>query len=148
MTKQAQQILQTGIGYRYESFMGSGVRNFTEVVTFETIELGNDDIFLTMRYLYHLKVDLRKRRNTLISEITNAVSHYLGISKDLLEAIWVCADVKSCFKQYGTWAASINNYTVVQFTDKYMLISDIGIDGCLIAYRRGTVILSEGNFHV
>lgn len=147
MTKQAQQILQTGIGYRYESYMNSGVRNFTEVVTFETTELGNDDIFLTMCYLYHLKLDLRKHRGILISEITTAVSNYLSIPIELLEAIWVCSDIKGCFKQYGDWSASINNYTTVQFTDKYMLISDLGIDGCLIVYRQGTVLLSEGSNH-
>ncbi|MFT9488305.1 MAG: hypothetical protein ACH0QD_13205 [Tepidibacillus sp.] len=43
-SKTLQQMLQTRIGYRDETFSGSGERNAFKVIDFETEELLNEDI--------------------------------------------------------------------------------------------------------
>lgn len=61
-------IMSLKEGYRDDEVYGSGVEDFEAVVRFEVLELGNKDIFYTLKG-YNPKVDLRKSKELLIGQV-------------------------------------------------------------------------------
>jgi len=52
LSPECQSMLASGIGYRTESYGGSGVRDAIDVIRYECLDMGNTDIIETMLRLY------------------------------------------------------------------------------------------------
>lgn len=75
------------IGYRYEGLYGSGVRNLVDVMSYEVIELGNDDILETVLGNFSMGASDRK-----------AVQDALDGGEDRRKAVNAC--LRSIRKEY------------------------------------------------
>lgn len=69
-------------GYRVESIIDYHERNLENIVTFETEELGNEDIFCTIKKLYDL--DCNK------DELISILSKEFDCKTDELCGVWLC----------------------------------------------------------
>ena len=133
-------ILKTEkIGFRTESFSGSGVRNAMDVVRFEITELLNEDIMLTMQKLYgldfyeflNLGEELLEISDFLINKIFTFLENKMEIPKEDMKAIWLTTEemVKKryCFNNESV----INKYEI---GESWIPISDLDKDGILFIY--------------
>lgn len=121
-------------GYRNERAYGSGVRSLTEVVAFETKELGNTDIYDTLKRVYSVPLDLRVNRDKLNEQVFKWVENVMQASRRDINVIWVCYSLQSVITHYGTSDNLIFN---VRFNGDFLIISDLGDEGCLVAYKTG-----------
>ena len=149
-------IILNGIGYRNETYCGSGVRNLSEIVEYERFELGNTDIdYFCSKYV--LSNNTRYWYDEIISgcrlnvlDIVGFVSKIMSIPEERLGAIWVTSSPYHIPNTYcDKWEQdAISNmafneycdledyFTKVKFNPfhKYMVISDLGKEGILVAY--------------
>ena len=86
-------IILNGIGYRNETYCGSGVRNLSEIIEYERFELGNTDIdYFCSKYV--LSNSTRYWYDEIISgcrlnvlDIVGFVSKIMSIPEERLGAI-------------------------------------------------------------
>ena len=121
------------IGYRtkYSSFNKILVP-FKEVLEYETKELGNVDIYLTMRELYNIQIDLRwskDRRNNIVLEYIN--KKYRGIEP---LCVWLCESIYAVKELYAKGNEEIIR---VILPGNALLVSNMGYDGKLYVIHSG-----------
>lgn len=140
------------IGYRTESFSGSGIRDLEEVIGFEMQELRNNDIPLYLLENYKLlskyewmfnneisiydeesRVGVDEYIHDLINEIIVNIEEIL--KSDKLHAIWL-GEEDDIRRNYADSFSIIDKYTIKgeEMID-YMIISDLEEDGKLIVYK-------------
>lgn len=144
------------LGFRTESYSGSGVRNLADIIEYEMSELHNKDIpqYVLEQYECLLPETLRLDLEAILGEDGNEQYPFLGDGnghgvddrRDLrnLIARMISAVGGDTHLNYGLWLADrkevlehyaagleahIDAYTISPF-----VFSDIGPDGCLFGY--------------
>lgn len=149
-------IILNGIGYRNETYYGSGVRSLSEIVEYERFELENTDIdYFCSRYIssnnsryWYDEIISGCQLNVL--DIMGFVSKMMSIPEERLGGIWVTSSVHDIANNYcdeweydailrmtpNEYANLCDYFTKVKFNPlhKYMVISDLGNEGILVAY--------------
>lgn len=119
-------------GFRSETCYGSGISCFADVLNYETKELGNVDIYLTMRDIYGIKLDLRKNKDKLNDTVLLWLMLNLHVNHTTdLSCVWLCSDVKNVSKYYGN-----ANLVRIDFskTQGWFIVSDLAAEGCLVVF--------------
>ena len=115
------------VGYRtLESSFNSIVAPFEDVLEYETLELGNVDIYMTMRELYNIKLDLRWKRqkcNEIVMQFLRNKYRCTGI-----HCVWLCDDIQDVKRLYARNGEEIIR---VYLPDNALLVSNLGPDGKL-----------------
>ena len=121
------------IGYRtLASSFDSILVPFNEVLEFETKELCNVDIYLTMRERYNLKVDLRWNRDKCNAVVRNFLKEkYKGLE---LFCVWLC---ESPYNVKELYAHGDEEIIKVILPNNALLVSDLGYDGRLYIIHSG-----------
>lgn len=128
LSRESQIILANGYGYRNDFAYGSGVDNIFEIIDFEVFELGNNDVFYTCRELYDLKLDIRKKKECF-QKIKLFLTSVFGTNK--LYGLWLTSE-DNVRKYYdGNSAPYISVYEIPKKYGEVLVISDLGVDGCL-----------------
>lgn len=143
VSPEAQQILKTGIGYRCEDQATGDYHYPKEVVAFEENELGNTDIGDTLLKFYNFKFNDQLGGTAanpgVDAEMTQKLSNFLfdNLGGDF-DLIWLATDLDAIREFYSdeklTGERSAINTWKFNHTP-FMIISDLGVDGQLIAYR-------------
>lgn len=144
-------IILNGIGYRNETYYGSGVRSLSEIVEYERCELENRDIdWFCDQYISSNDSRYWYDENISVLDIMGFISKKMSIPEERLGGIWVTSSVHDIANNYcdeweydailrmtPTEYAELGDYfTKVKFNPfhKYMVISDLGNEGILVAY--------------
>lgn len=156
LSKEVREIIEKNKGYRSEVPYGSGVRRLEEIVDFEIGELGNSDIVLFCDEAYNLNLDLEcdtdeedeyyseeldnmiQENHTYYTEqIIDFVSKAFGCKKEELKGLWLATkEAVSDFYCKDEIDKCIDTYIL---PEDYLIISDIGFDGVLIAYIKDPI---------
>lgn len=122
------------IGYRTQScsvWRKTGFPAFSTVLSFETVDLGNRDIYHYMKQNYGQPSNLRKCRPYLNLTIKEYLAQRYGT--DDLVCIWLC-DKKEQVYRYGT-----TEIYQVTLPDNATIVSDLGADGKLYVFPRSFI---------
>lgn len=140
------------IRYRTESFSGLGYRDAVSVMYFETFELMNTDILLTLkekklikgallseaeRYIYCLQnstseVFNEEEGKRFFEEVLRQIFEITG--KDIRYVLWL-ADKETVFDFYGKDMVSESDFEQYE-TDGAIVLSELGYDGTLYGYEK------------
>lgn len=133
MSQQAREICLNGCGYRSELLYGEGYVNFKDVLAHETIELGNSDIYETMRRLYLMPLpcgtcpdneeQCRKNNEKIISYVAKK------LGTDRLYCKWLCTTKQDVIDSYDEPEGSITKWNIPV---RSMVVSDCGKEGILV----------------
>ncbi len=114
-------------GYRSEEVYGEGHRNISEVVRHETEELGNEDIIDTL-----ITRGIIKDK----TELTPFIERLKSEGYD--EVVWLSDTPEDVIDVYSTEESPISRDSVERYDiEDGIVISDLGRDGKLIAYKSG-----------
>lgn len=122
-------ILRNKVGYRDDTVYGAYTYKFPDVLDFETQELGNTDIYATMRKLYGILPNVRRSRADLNDMVLWYCRDYFKCSCYDLLAIWLCALPSHVSTYYN---GQSNNIRKVSLVEPLLLVSDLDFYGCLI----------------
>ena len=121
------------IGYRTkDSSFNKILVPFKDVLEYETKELGNVDIYLTMRELYNIQIDLRwgiERCNNIILDFFR--KKYKGVEP---VCVWLC---KSIYDVEELYAKGNEEIIRVILPDNAIMASNMGYEGCLYVIHIG-----------
>ena len=121
------------VGYRTET-ISSGPRDIISVCHFEMNELGNEDIPDTLCELGYIGSSSMAEAMAFIESL-----HRSGY----MEAVWICDTPEAVTNYYSTEYHTIQRGEIDTLTVKGILISDLGNEGMLIAYRDGDAFPQE-----
>lgn len=94
--------------------------SFRDMLEYEINELGNEDIFLTIKELYNKEM---KSINDIIKFCQDE------LNSDKLPYKWLCVDLNTAKKLY--YYEGLELY-LVQVLSPYLVISDLGSEGLLV----------------
>lgn len=121
------------IGYRTkDSSFNKILVPFKDVLEYETKELGNVDIYLTMYERYNLNIDLRwgiEKCNNIILDFFR--KKYKGVEP---VCIWLC---KSIYDVEELYAKGNEEIIRVILPDNAVMASNMGYEGCLYVIHIG-----------
>ena len=135
LSYEARWMMVKDVGFRNDSCYNSGVNNVFDIIDFEVFELGNNDILRTCKNLYGLKMDLRKRKESV--EIVKQFLYNLYSTKEL-KGLWL-AIPESVMKLYDG-KLGMGKY---KLPSDALIISDLGFDGCLFVSKIGFELKGE-----
>ena len=121
------------IGYRTkDSSFNKILVPFKEVLEYETKELGNVDIYLTMRELYNIQIDLRWSKD----RCNNIVIGYIKQRFRNIESlcVWLC---ESPYAVKELYAKDNEEIIRVILPGNALLVSNMGYDGKLYVIHSG-----------
>lgn len=127
------------VGFRSEDLYGEGYRNLKEVARHEIKELNNGDIVDTLSKLFG---------HTLSED--EALAHIADLyDQGFKECIWICDSVQDFLDEYDIEDddGKMRVYEMMryEFRDgEYIIISDMGSVGKLVAYRGRPIIIPAG----
>ena len=140
----------SSIGYRTETYRGSGYRFINDVLHFEIFELGNTDILYTIiennlvsdndkSFIDELLCDIRNDcmydeslEEEIIYQIVRKIKTYTGIN--IKYCLWLAdKDIVSNPDNYGEFVKS--PYDIDAYEIGKIVLSDLGEDGKLYAYE-------------
>lgn len=114
------------VGYRTQSHSVMGYSNsFDKVLEYETGELGNKDIYYTLR-CYGVSLDLRRGAGVLNRCVLDYCCTVLGCGVQDLRCVWLCRTAEDA-KRYGTPVDEV-------VIDGAIVVSDLGCDGQLYVW--------------
>lgn len=121
------------IGYRtkYSSFNKILVP-FKEVLEYETKELGNVDIYLTMRELYNIQIDLRWSKDRCNNIVIDYIKQRFRNIEPL--CVWLC---ESPYAVKELYAKDNEEIIRVILPGNALLVSNMGYDGKLYVIHSG-----------
>lgn len=140
-----QLLIDSRIGFRSESFSGSGVRNVLDVLRFE-FSLGNTDVIKFVQDNYDLLLDYTETGDELsdivlenAQDIAEKIVFFLKekfsvSSEDHLEALWLTS-------QEGVRFYTINedieneHIDIYVIPDEFVVLSDLGEEGSLFVFK-------------
>lgn len=140
-TNTLEYLLKEGVGYRNEQFRNSGIINLREIIDFEVLELGNTDIFDTMKILYGdngYQLNENNRLKNLLSYKINYTINFLVkmldcINEDSLCGVWLTT-YQNLYKYID--ADTCTEIRKVYIHEQNMIpVSDLGTDGVLFAFN-------------
>lgn len=153
------ELLKKRVGYRYEAFRGSGVRDLKEILLFETQELQNLDVFYYVKENYGLLDDFKLDNHTLLKlmetsssleetlieedeilfniginnakKFVNEIMEYVRkeVGKSNPEGLWL-TDKESASK----YKIENDGVVLIAIPKRSIVLSDLSKDGCLFAY--------------
>lgn len=116
LSEVAKELLRTQIGYRNDG-LSEGIFTISEIIEYETEELGNEDIYDTCEELYNTRNPLEVIENTFGKEVVYGM--WFARKEDILE--YYAEDGET----------EINSYNI---PNNAVVISDLGEDGVLFAF--------------
>lgn len=156
ISKQAQQILNSKIGYRCLDQTDDDYHYPKEIINFEMNELGNTDIGDTMLKFYGFKFDNQLHGtcanpgvdSMMIQKLSNWLCKH-SKSGDF-ELVWVTATKKQALDSYSDQddmlskneAGRLEKWDFSHDPD-FKIISDLGAEGQLIAYTDENVEVED-----
>lgn len=135
-----QLLIDSRIGFRSESFSGSGVRNVLDVLRFE-FSLGNTDIIKFVQDNYDLLLNYTETGDELsdivlenAQDIAEKIVFFLKekfsvSSEDHLEALWLTSQEGV---RFYTINGDIDFYVI---PDEFVVLSDLGEEGSLFVFK-------------
>lgn len=145
---EAKQILKSKIGYRCLDQTDGEYHCPKDVILFETNELGNTDIGDTMLNFYDFKFDEKlhgtENNSNITAEMVQKLVDYLKIHVGPdFDLIWITATKKAALENYGdTGQGNLEEWNFGA-DPNFMIVSDLGYDGQLIAYQESKVQVLE-----
>ena len=129
MSTAAKTIMHTRRGYRNEyDLCHARMDCFATVLAYETMELGNRDIYHTVKSYYGLdKLNLRQSRENINNIILNIFAEHFKCNPTTLKCCWMCAELEDAIRYYGN-----DDLKQVVFTSRFLIASDLGREGVLI----------------
>lgn len=130
LSTETRKILTSKKGYRNDEFFGDRVLDLYDIIQYEIIELGNEDI-----------------PDTLLNtqpEFQNYIKD--GSLEELAKSC--CVFLKEKYPRYktGLWLATkeavqtlyrgTENISEYHIPAEYIVLSDLGFDGCLLAFEQ------------
>ena len=125
LSKEAVELLRSGIGFRDDTCYGSGVENFSDIIAYETFTLCNTDILRKCRELYELNLDLRKKKESIQRILYYIYDYY---KTDRIYAKWFGLR-ENVRVLYGS------EISVYRIPINSLIVSDLGYDGCLFVSK-------------
>ena len=129
MTKDAKKVIKQGFMFRCNSAgaTGNGLIPFENCLQYETEELGNRDIYYTIRDIYSIYVDMRKSPKRINPVVLKAAANYFRMTGcSQLCGIWGCANQHQVEAYYGDPDQKI------ELPDNVFVASDLGPEGVLV----------------
>lgn len=130
------------IGYRTESFAGSGIRDAVQVIAYETFELGNTDILEYILEHHLTSTTLKKECGRMIRQIDSlgakrepANGYEFALIRNFLRDIYRKCGIDI---RYVLWLTTKESASDPDWYGKY-LDEECGLD----VYETGPVILSD-----
>lgn len=127
LTIDSKRILANGYGWRNDSIYGSGVNDAFKIIDYEVFELGNTDILYTCRKVYGLKLDIRKKKESVYT-IKMFLRSVLGETK--IYGMWFGTEKN--IRKYYNGDEEISCYSLPKNYGTALVISDMGPEGSLI----------------
>lgn len=126
LSKSAEILISNNIGYRCDNTYGSGVKDFKDILHYETCELYNEDIYLTLTSLYGFDTNNE-------DDIIDFCKSKLNTNSKLV-AKWVCTSKEECIEIYCDEhiTPEIEEFIL---PDNYLIVSDLSSQGQLIVYE-------------
>ena len=133
LSNTAQSLIRNGCGYRNVEVYGSGVVDCEEIIEFEALELGNDDIFDTCFELYGIGCNVDNSKEEMEEDIERRIKENIKYWKNHFQTD----------KLYGLWLTTeeaveeLYKGDPVEFTIPAgaMIVSDIGREGVLFVFN-------------
>lgn len=120
-------------GYRTQmSTFSKLLQPFKMILEYETKELGNKDIYYTLRERYNLQIDLRKSVDSCNEIVVNFFQQKFHGVEPL--AVWLCdtvENVRDLYLKYG-------NILEVFLPNSAIVASDLGREGKLYVIDAGS----------
>ena len=158
LSNETNEIILNQTGYRTEVFSGSGIRNLEDVISYEISDLGNSDIVLFCNNFYNLNLDLecdvdedddeedyREELDMMIQEnymyyletLLSFIEKKLNCHKSELKGLWLAKEktVKEFYLKNLDDDSPENYIDEYRLPSEYLIISDLGYDGVLLAYK-------------
>lgn len=121
------------IGYRTkDSSFNKILVPFKEVLEYETKELGNVDIYLTMRELYNIQIDLRWSKDRCNNIVIGYIKQRFRNIEPL--CVWLC---ESTYTVKELYAKDNEEIIRVILPGNALLVSNMGYDGKLYVIHSG-----------
>ena len=127
LTVESQKILAFGYGWRNDYVYGSGIDDALKIIDYEVFELGNTDILHTCRKLYNLKLDIRKKKESVYT-VKMFLRSVFGETK--IFGMWF--GTEDNIKKYYEGCPDCTCYSLPKNYGSALVISDLGAEGCLV----------------
>ena len=122
-----QRMQAYGEGWRNDNLYGAGIDDAFKIIDYEVFELGNTDILYTCRKIYGLKLDIRKKKESVYT-VKMFLRSVLGETK--IYGMWFATE-KNVGKYYkGSKDKSC--YLLHKLYGKVLVLSDLGPEGALL----------------
>lgn len=129
LSKLTQNIVDTNIGYRNDYLFDGNDFLIMDVIEYEKNELGNDDIHDFIKSQYNIKP----------KDIKAWLESKFNTKVDKLYGYWLSSKLG-----IDTYIDSFDDLiTEIPLPDKYIILSDLGNDGCLIVSPKPKSELTE-----
>lgn len=148
LSKPAQKLVKTNTGYRCLDQVNDEYHKPVDVFDFEINELGNSDISDTIKDLYGIDT------NNETKQIDQFVKRILNT--DFYHIRWLASDPLDAVEYYSDFHQRFNTLDDAKHDDgspipvrkyvlpaDYIILSDIGSDGQLIAWPDGEYLLTK-----
>lgn len=137
------------IQYRCEEVFGSHITNIIDVITYEVMILGNNDILIYLNNHY-LENSLKKETISFINELNeNGFIDDMSIEdfKCYLKRVFIFIYKKYGINiKYGLWLTTkemvknfycknLKKFTILGFETSNFILSDLGLEGQLYGYE-------------
>ena len=118
-------MIQSKIGYRDDTAYNSGICNFSDILSYEVFELGNEDILRMFKNFYGLKINLRNKKKSIEKILNFCYNRY---NSKVLYAKWLTTK-ENVLELYGN---TISEYAI---PDDFLVASDLEKDGVLFVSK-------------
>ena len=134
LSNTAQSLIKNGCGYRNIEVYGSGVVDYEEIIKFETLELGNDDIFDTCLELYNIGYNtnglMEEKEEDIERRIEENIKHWKNhFQADKLYGLWLTTEEA---------VEELYEGDPVEFTIPAgaVIVSDLDEEGILLVFNK------------
>lgn len=151
VSKETREIIENKKGYRSEALYGEGYRDIREVCIHETFELENTDIPCTILKLYkdYLSVDnvyflgkimsyceVSEEEKEMFGDICLAIAKKIT-GEDNISCLWLCNNKENVKEYLVPFDEELDDSCIEEYIlpDNICILSDIGLEGALIAYK-------------
>lgn len=143
LSKEAYDLLQSGVGYRDEELYGDHVTDIKDVVRHETFTLGNQDIPYTILSLYGSI--LQKEEKELLQsclqddDLSDQIYDFQNLifslaKKETGKEHPICKWLASKEIVTKYYNGNVDTIVCYDIPDRYAILSDLGRDGVLVAF--------------
>lgn len=147
LSESAVKLLKSKVGYRRDDFYGSNVIDFIDVVRYEMLELGNEDIPVTISSLYGIDVmdvNIYESFSGIIDFIFKAFNiNKKNYKQNMIKARWFCSDVDHVVDNYILYCESEIYVSKYSIPNDIIIASDLDRQGILVVSNKEFVLLED-----